>query len=125
MTDVRTTLDDQMAQRLAEFARACKAALRAVSLYPGGHPAIGLTLGRLTELTGALTAAGPFSLEVRPHTIHVNDAAPAKPDVAVVELSDVLRRQLVGMLTLNPGVNAESWRTLLMLLSRHPDEVRA
>ena len=38
-----------MALRLAEFARACKAALRAVSLYPGGHPAIGSTLGRLTR----------------------------------------------------------------------------
>jgi HEAT repeat protein len=125
MAEVRTMLDDGMALRLAEFARACKAALRAVSLYPGGHPAIGSTLGRLTELTAALTAAGPFTLEVRPHTIHVNDAAPAKPDVAVVELSDVLRRQLVGTLTLNPGADTESWRTLLMLLSRPTDEVRA
>jgi hypothetical protein len=125
MTDVRTTLDDAMAQRLAEFARACKAALRAVSLYPGGHPAIGSTLGRLTELTGTLTAGGPFTLEVRPQAIHINDAAPAKPDAAIVELSDVLRRQLVGTLTLNPGAGTESWRTLLMLLSRPPDEVRA
>ena len=125
MTDVRTTLDDAMAQRLAEFARACKAALRAVSLYPGGHPAIGSTLGRLTELTATLTAGGPFTLEVRPQAIHVNDAAPAKPDVAIVELSDVLRRQLVGTLTLNPGAGTESWRILLMLLSRPPDDVRA
>src|SRR5215210_3960014 len=100
------------AGRLGEFARACKAALRAVSLYPGGHPAIGSTLKRLTELTTGLTAAGPFMLEVRPHTIHVNGAAPAKPDSAIVELSDVLRRQLVGRLTLNSGADAESWRTL-------------
>ncbi len=125
MAEVRTTLDDPMALRLAEFARACKAALRAVSLYPGGHPAIGSTLGRLTELTAALTASGPFTLEVRPHTIQVNDAAPAKPDAAIVELSDVLRRQLVGSLTLNPGADTESWRTLLMLLSRPADEVLA
>jgi hypothetical protein len=124
MADARTPLDDQMAARLAEFARACKAALRAVSLYPGGHPAIGSTLGKITELTAALTAAGPFTLEVRPHTIHVGGAAPAKPDSAIVELSDVLRRQLVGTLTLNPGADAESWRTLLMLLSRPPHEVR-
>src|SRR4029077_18943493 len=41
------------------------------------------------------------------------------------ELSDVLRRQLVGMLTLNHGADAESWRTFLMLVSRPPDEVRA
>jgi HEAT repeat protein len=125
MPEVRTTLDDGMALRLAEFARACKAALRAVSLYPGGHPAIAATLGRLTELTATLTAAGPFTLEVRPHTIHVNACAPAKPDVAIVELSDVLRRQLVGTLTLNPGADSGSWRTLLMLLSRPADEVRA
>jgi hypothetical protein len=125
MADVRTPLDDQMAARLAEFARACKAALRAVSLYPGGHPAIGSTLGKLTELTAALTAAGPFMLEVRPQTIHIGGAAPAKPDSAIVDLSDVLRRQLVGRLTLNPGADAESWRTLLMLLSKPPDEARA
>ena len=125
MAEARTPLDDQMAARLAEFARACKAALRAVSLYPGGHPAIGSTLGKLTELTAALTAAGPFTLEVRPQTIHVGGAAPAKPDSAIVELSDVLRRQLVGRLTLNPGADAESWRTLLMLLSKPPDEARA
>jgi HEAT repeat protein len=125
MTEVRTALDDAMSQRLAEFARACKAALRAVSLYPGGHPAIGSTLGRLTELTALLTAAGPFTLEVRPQAIHVNGATPIKPDVAIVELSDVLRRQLVGTLTLNSGADTESWRTLLMLLSRPPDDVRA
>lgn len=114
-----------MAQRLAEFARACKAALRAVSLYPPAHPAIGSTLKRLTELTGGLTGAGPFRLEVRPHTININGAAPARPDSAIGELSDVLRRQLVGTLTLNPGADTESWRTLLMLLSRPADEVRA
>ncbi len=125
MTQVRATLDDAMSLRLAEFARACKAALRAVSLYPGGHPAIGSTLGRLTELTAALTAAGPFTLEVRPQAILVNDAVPAKADSAIVELSDVLRRQLVGTLTLNPGADTESWRTFLMLLSRSPEEVRA
>ncbi len=125
MAELRAPLDDAMALRLAEFARACKAALRAVSLYPGGHPAIGSTLGRLTELTAALTAQGPFTLEVRPRAIYVHDAAPAKADAAVIELSEVLRRQLVGTLTLNHGVDTESWRTLLMLLSRPADEVRA
>ena len=125
MSELRTTLDAGMALKLAEFARACKAALRAVSLYPGGHPAIGATLGRLTELTGVLTAAGPLTLEVRPQNIHIADAAPAKPDSSIVELSDLLRRQLVGRLTINAGANAESWRVLLMLLSRAPEDVRA
>ena len=125
MGEVRAALDADMTAKLADFARACKAALRAVSLYPGGHPAIAATLGKLTELTGRLTAAGPFTLEIRPNNIHIANAAPAKPDSAIVELSDLLRRQLVGKLTLNAGANAESWRTLLMLLSRPAEEVRA
>ena len=125
MGEVRATLDAEMSAKLADFARACKAALRAVSLYPGGHPAIAATLGKLTEITGGLTAAGPFTLEIRPNNIHIANAAAAKPDAAIVELSDLLRRQLVGKLTLNAGANAESWRTMLMLLSRPPEEVRS
>jgi hypothetical protein len=125
MGEVRATLDADMSMKLADFARACKAALRAVSLYPQAHPAITSTLSRLTQLTAGLTATGPLTLEVRPQNILIADAAPAKPDSAIVELSDLLRRQLVGTLTINPGANAESWRTMLMLLSRPADEVRA
>jgi HEAT repeat protein len=125
MSETRTTLDAETAARLADLSRAFKAAARAVSLYPTGHPAIGVTLGRLTEITAALTAAGPFKLEVRPHAIYVANAAPAKPDPAIVELSDLLRRQLIGTLTINAGANAESWRTMLRLLGRPPEEVRA
>jgi HEAT repeats len=125
MAEVRTPLDPDTTARLTEFARACKAAARAVSLYPQAHPAIRFTLGRLAELTATLTAAGPFAMEVRPNQICVGDAVPAKPDAAIVELSDLLRRQLVGKLTLNAGADTESWRTLLLLLARPPDEVRA
>jgi hypothetical protein len=76
-------------------------------------------------LTAALTSGGPFTLEVRPRQIYIADAAVPKPDAAIVELSDLLRRQLVGRLTLNAGADAESWRTLLLLLARTPDDVRA
>jgi hypothetical protein len=124
MSEVRTTLDPETATRLADFSRAFKAAARAVSLYPAAHPAIAATLGKLSELTATLTASGPFTLEVRPHMIFVLNAAPAKPDPAVVELSDLLRRQLIGSLTINAGADAESWRTLLRLLGRPPEDVR-
>jgi hypothetical protein len=36
-----------------------------------------------------------------------------------------LHRHLIGRLTLNAGANADSWRTLLLLLARAPEEVRA
>ncbi len=125
MEETHTTLDPDAASRLTEFARACKAAVRAVSLYPAAHPAIASTLARVTQLTAAMTANGPFPLEVRPGTLHVGGAAPAKPDPAVVDFSDLLRRQTIGTLTLNAGANEASWRTLLMLLARPPEEVRA
>jgi hypothetical protein len=125
MDETRETLDPEAASRLTEFARAYKAALRAVTLYPPAHPAIGATIGRLTELAGGMTADGPFAVGVRPGTLHVGNRGPAKPDPAIVELSELLRRYSIGSVTLNGGADGASWRTLLMLLGRPPEEVRA
>jgi hypothetical protein len=125
MDDTPNTLDADASARLTEFARACKAAVRAVSLYPAAHPAIAATLARITQLTVAMTAEGSFPIEVRPGTLQVGGSGPPKPDPAVVDLSELLRRHLIGTLTLNPGADAQSWRTLLTLLARSPEEVRA
>ncbi len=125
MDETRTALDPDAAARLTEFARACKAAVRAVSLYPAAHPAIAATLGRITQLTATMTTDGSFALDVRPGTLQIGGLAPAKPDPAVVDLAELLRRQLIGTLTLNSGADAQSWRTLLTLLARPPEEVRA
>ena len=46
----REPLAPQVAVRLTDFARACKAATRAVSLYPDGHPAIVASLNRLVDV---------------------------------------------------------------------------
>src|SRR5688500_4425719 len=112
------------AAKLAEFARACKAAARAVSLYPGGHPAITSSLGRLAQLTARLTEGGPYQLQVLADKLLLGGAAMPKPDAGVSELADLLHRHLIGGLTLNAGADAESWRTLLLLLSRAPEEIR-
>ena len=72
-----------------------------------------------------MTTDGPFTLGVRPGTLHVGNRGPAKPDPAVVELSELLRRHSIGSLTLNGGADAASWRTLLTLLARPPEDVRA
>src|SRR5690349_9128600 len=106
MEDTSTRLDSDAAARLTEFARACKAAVRAVSLYPATHPAIGSTLARLTQLTASLTTDGSFPIEIRPGTLQVGGLSPSKPDPAIVELSELLRRQLIGTLTLNAGADA-------------------
>lgn len=118
-------LAPETAAALAEFARGCKAAARAVSLYPGQHPAIGTSLTRLVQATARLTTEGPLQLQVRPDTLLIGAAMLPKPDQAVRELAELLYRHLIGALTINVGADADSWRTLLLLLSRTPEEVRA
>ena len=113
------------AARLADFARSCKAAARAVSLYPGAHPAIAATLSRLTDVTARLTETGPYRLQVFAGKLLVDGAGMARPDPAVTELADLLHRHLIGALYLNAGADAGSWRTLLLLLARSPEDVRA
>lgn len=113
------------ATRLAEFARSCKAAARAVSLYPGAHPAIAASLSRLAQATARMTEHGPCHLQVRNGTLLLDGAVPAKPDPSIAELAEVLYRHLIGALTVNVGANLDSWRTLLLLLARAPEEVRA
>ena len=118
-------LPPETAAALAEFARGCKAAVRAVSLYPGQHPAIGASLTRLVQATARLTAQGPLHLQVRPDTLLIGSAVTPKPDPGIRELAELLHRHLIGALTINAGADADSWRTLLLLLSRTPEEVRA
>jgi hypothetical protein len=120
-----TVLTADAAARLADFARACKAAARAVSLYPGGHPAIGSSLARLAQITARLTEDGPYELQVLADRLLVGGAGAPKPDAGVTELADLLHRHLIGRITLNAGADAGSWRTLLLLLARSPEDVRA
>lgn len=118
-------LTPEIAARLAEFARSCKAAARAVSLYPGAHPAIAASLARLAQATAQMTEHGPCHLQVRSGTLLLEGGAPARPDPAIAELADVLYRHLIGALTVNAGADIDSWRTLLLLLARAPEDVRA
>jgi hypothetical protein len=120
-----TVLPPEVAARLAEFARTCKAAARAVSLYPGGHPAITVSLSRLVQATARLTADGPFSIQVHPDALVVGGARAPKADPAISELAVLLHRHLIGALTVNAGVAVDSWQTLLLLLARAPEDVRA
>ena len=125
VTDQHEFLPPDTGAALVEFARGCKAAARAVSLYPGQHPAIAASLTRLVQATGRLTLQGPLQLGVRSDTLLIGNAALAKPDQGVKELAELLHRHLIGALTINAGADADSWRTLLLLLSRAPEEVRS
>ena len=118
-------LAPQDAARLTEFARAFKAAARAVVLYPAAHPAIGATLGRIVSLTDATNLAEPLRIGVLADGLVVDGRAPARVDPAIIELATLLHDHLIGELTIHPGGDLDAWRAFLLLLGRAPDAVRA
>src|SRR5205085_3403253 len=88
-------LGPEDAARLTEFARACKAAARAVMLYPPAHPAIAVSLGRIVQLTSPSSLQRPLQITVLPHNLLLEDRAPARRDSAIVELADLLHNHLI------------------------------
>ena len=87
-------LSPEYAGRLAEFAKACKAATRIVSMYPSTHPAIQSALARIGEATKLATMNGPFSITVLPDALLVNGRGLAKPESSATELATLLHQQL-------------------------------
>jgi HEAT repeat protein len=108
---------------LADFARACKAATRAVSLYPGSHPAIQASLSRLVTAAGVLTRTGDALLVVHPGAILIGDRAAVRPDASIGELAALLHGRLVGSLRIHAGVDAEDWRRFLLLVASAVDDL--
>jgi hypothetical protein len=110
--------------RLSELARACKAAARAVALYPSTHPAIAATLERLADLTSPAALPETLRLTVLPDTLLVDGRAPARADQSINELACLLHEHLVGEMTIHPGGDVDAWRGFLRLLTRTPESVR-
>jgi hypothetical protein len=128
MPSTTPTTEPMPAERsglLAEFARTCKAAARAVSLYPGAHPAIGGSLSRLVSASGRLTGDGSVVCSVHPDILAIDGQAPVRPDPAIGELASLLHERLIGELTIQHEADAEDWRALLLLLARAPEELIA
>src|SRR5262245_25487260 len=116
-------LAPDVAQRLIDFARACKAATRTVTLYPDGHPAIVGALSRLVDTAARATAAGPFTVAATPDRLTIEGRAPARPDPALGELAALLHSHLVGELRILSGADPAAWRSFLLLLGRPGEEL--
>jgi hypothetical protein len=115
-------LSPDVSGRLAEFAKACKAATRIVSMYPATHPAIQAALGRIGEATRQATQNGPFTITVLPDALLVNGRGLARPEPSAMELAALLHQQLIRELTLFDRLDNEGWHTLLTLLSKPSEE---
>ncbi|HEY2904474.1 MAG TPA: HEAT repeat domain-containing protein [Vicinamibacterales bacterium] len=122
--DGTSPLAPEDAARLIEFARACKAAARAVVLYPDGHPAISATLGRIVQVTSPPHLVDDLKLTVLPEGLLLDGRAPARGDAAVGELAALLHSHLIGEILIRPAGTAEAWRQFLLLLGRTPESIR-
>jgi len=118
-------LSPEFSNRLAEFARACKAATRVVSMYPASHPAIQSALARIGEATKQATANGPFPITVLPDALLVYGRGLARPEPSANELAALLHQQLIGEVTLYDRLDNDGWHAFLTLLAKSPEENRA
>jgi hypothetical protein len=124
-SDSVETLSADEAVRLADFARACKAATRVVALYPATHPAILASLCRVAETSERLRAHAVAQITVLPDGLVLDRRPAARPDSALGELATVLHGHLIGELRINGDLTPTAWHTFLTLLSRPVDDVRA
>ena len=125
-TEPPVPLSPEDASRLVDFARACKAAARAVMLYPGGHPSIATTLGRIVQLNSPVNQSSPMHVKV------LTDGSAARrptglrvPTASVTELAELLHAHLVGEIVIHAGGDLEGWRNFVQLIGRPADELRA
>jgi len=118
-------LDADSTAKLTDFARACKAAARAVTLYPSTHPAIKLSLMRLVDAASRITANGPVTLGVVPQNLLMDGAAPARPDQAVRETAALLHDHMIGLLTLHSSPEPDGWLPFLNILAKSFEDVRS
>lgn len=117
-------LDVDSSERLIAFARACRAAARAVSLYPPGHRTVEDAVTRLTEAARRAAGEGGLAIDIMPGALRAGGLAPARDEAAIGELANLLHAQQIGGLTLHATADRESWQALLGLLSRSPDDNR-
>ena len=118
-------LSPDTAGRLSEFAKACKAATRVVSMYPPSHPTIQAALSRITEAGKNAVHNGPLPITVLPDGLLVGGRGFAKPDPAATELAALLHLQLIGEVTLLNTLSPDEWHAFLVLLAKSPEDARA
>lgn len=123
MNDVELLGTDDT-NRIVDLARACKAAQRAVLLYPPSHPAIAATLARIVQTTSVESLGGPTRITVLPEDVRVEGRKPARDDEAVTAFARLLHEHLVGEILVHPGGDREAWFAFLQLLGRQPEALR-
>ncbi len=117
-------LTGQEAAQLMDLARSCRAAARAVGLYPPEHPAIRNSLGRLASICERALQGGPWVLTVSPGEILLGGRRLPKEDSGVSELADLLHERQIGQITVNSGADGEMWLKFLRVLATASEDLQ-
>lgn len=117
-------LSAELTRLVSAFARTCRAAARAIALYPAEHPAAASALTQVVEAARAAAADTEIRLTVFPDTLAVDGRRPARADAAVGELAALLHAHQVGQLAISPQSDDGDWRRFLSLLGLPPDQTR-
>ncbi|MCX6544406.1 MAG: HEAT repeat domain-containing protein [Acidobacteria bacterium] len=108
-----------------EFARAFRAAVRAVGFYPATHQSVVAALDKVVAAANIASAKGSLSLSILPGAFLAGGVLIDSTQTVVGELAAILHRHGVGAMSVDGKASVEAWRALFVLLGRTPEEMRA
>ena len=93
-----------------DFARAFRAAARAVGFYPPTHQHVVTALDQLMAATRAATAEGALCLTVLPRGLLAGGSPLDESEAAFAGLAAICHRHCIGALILDRRATPDSWR---------------
>jgi hypothetical protein len=110
--------------RVLDFARAFRAAARAVGFYPPSHQSVVAALDQVGAAARAATAGGPVCLTILPTVFLAGGVPIDTSETVVADFAALCHRHGVGAVSLDGRATAEAWQAFFTLLSRRPEELR-
>ena len=117
-------LSQELVRQSIALARALSAAARNWALYPPEHPATIASVTRLGEAVTASVAGAAFTFGVTPKTLLVA-GYPLPEDQGVAETARLLHDHDILQITFVGEPEVDALHSLLALLARSPEELRA
>jgi hypothetical protein len=96
-----------------------------VAFYPASHQSVVSALDHVVAAARIATAHGPLCLTILPHACMAGGVPIDSSETVVADLAGFLHRHGVGALILDGNATHDSWRALLELLARRPEDLRA
>lgn len=117
-------LSPELSRGVLALSRALVAAIRAWTLYPPEHPAVGAAVQRFAHAIGEATSGAVFSVGVTPDALLI-EGVPVPPSPPVSEAAQLLHDRDILQITFAGAVTPEAIHRLLALFAADAASVRA